>query len=154
MMLGEGKPTLEYYYYQHRVLSFIMISYFSIQLFCKYLFSCCLLFVMSTYANKLLYIVYLLWIFILCFFLFNNRSLCWFVPICVSSYLYSYGIHMFQHDSVQDSYEEQEFWMTRLDWVGTRLNHFEMFEEHENCLSRWKKCCSRWKQCWMKTMYK
>ena len=41
-------------------------------------------------------------------------------------------------DSVLDSYEEQEFWMTRLDWVGTRLNKFEMFGEHENCLSRWK----------------
>ena len=40
-------------------------------------------------------------------------------------------------DRVQDSYEEQEFWMTRLDWVGIRLNQFEMFEEHENCLSRW-----------------
>ena len=34
-------------------------------------------------------------------------------------------------DSVQDSYEEQEFWMTRLYWVGIRLNQFEMFEEHE-----------------------
>ena len=43
-------------------------------------------------------------------------------------------------DSVQDSYEEQEFWMTRLDWVGIRHNKFEMFEEHENCLSRWKQC--------------
>ena len=27
--------------------------------------------------------------------------------------------------------------MNRLDWVGIRLNQFEMFEEHENCLSRW-----------------
>ena len=25
--------------------------------------------------------------------------------------------------------------MTRLDLVGIRLNQFEMFEEHENCLS-------------------
>ena len=33
-------------------------------------------------------------------------------------------------DRVQDSHEEQEFWMTRLDWVGIRLNQFEMFEEH------------------------
>ena len=41
-------------------------------------------------------------------------------------------------DRVQDSYEEQEFWMTRLDWAGIRLNQFEMFEEHENCLSRMK----------------
>ena len=47
------------------------------------------------------------------------------------------------YDSVQDSYEEQEFWMTRLDWFGIRLNQFEMFEEHENCLSRWKQCCSK-----------
>ena len=41
-------------------------------------------------------------------------------------------------DRVKDSYEEQEFWMTRLDWVGIWLNQFEMFEEHENCVSRWK----------------
>ena len=46
---------------------------------------------------------------------------------------------VFGIDSVQDSYEEQEFWMTRLDWVGIQLNQFEIFEEHENCLSRWKK---------------
>ena len=58
------------------------------------------------------------------------------------------------YDSVQDSYEEQELLMTRLDWVGIRLNQFEMCESHENCLSRWKQCCSSWKQCWMKTMYK
>ena len=57
-------------------------------------------------------------------------------------------------DRVKDSHEEQEFWMTRLDWVGIRLNQFEMFEEHEKCLSRWKQCYSSWKQCWMKTMYK
>ena len=31
-------------------------------------------------------------------------------------------------DRVQDSHEEQEFWITRLDWVGIRLNQFEMFE--------------------------
>ena len=61
---------------------------------------------------------------------------------------------LFQCDRVQDSHEEQKFWMTRLDLVGIRLNQFEMFEEHENCISRWKQCCSRWKQCWMKTMYK
>ena len=30
--------------------------------------------------------------------------------------------------SVQDSYEKQEFWMTRLDWVGIRLNQVEMCE--------------------------
>ena len=42
------------------------------------------------------------------------------------------------HDRVQDGYGEQEFWMTRLDWVGIRLNQFEMFEEHENCLSKIK----------------
>ena len=46
-------------------------------------------------------------------------------------------------DSVQDSYEEQEFWMTRLDWVGIRLNQIEMLEEHEKCLSRWEQCCSK-----------
>ena len=57
-------------------------------------------------------------------------------------------------DSVQGSYEEQEFLMTRLDLVGIRLNQFEMLEEHENCLSRWKQCFYSWKQCWMKTMYK
>ena len=60
----------------------------------------------------------------------------------------------FLSDRVQDSYEEHEFWMTILDWVGIRLNKFEMFEEHENCLSRWKQCWSRWKHCWMKPMYK
>ena len=31
------------------------------------------------------------------------------------------------YDRVQDSHEEQEFCMTRLDWVGIRLNQFEMF---------------------------
>ena len=56
-------------------------------------------------------------------------------------------------DRVQDGHEEQEFWMTILDWVRIRLNQFEMFEEHENYLSRWKKNSS-WKQCWIKTMYK
>ena len=39
-----------------------------------------------------------------------------------------------QSDRVQDSNEEQDFWMTRLYWVGIRLNQFEIFEEHENCL--------------------
>ena len=29
-----------------------------------------------------------------------------------------------QSDRVQDSYEEQKFWMTRLYWVGIRLNQF------------------------------
>ena len=28
-------------------------------------------------------------------------------------------------DRVQDSYEEQYLWMTRLDWVGIRLNQFQ-----------------------------
>ena len=31
-------------------------------------------------------------------------------------------------DRVQASHEEQEFWMTRLDWVGTQLNQFEILE--------------------------
>ena len=57
-------------------------------------------------------------------------------------------------DRVKDRSEEQEFWMTRIDWVGIQFKQFEMFEEHENCLSRWKQCCSSWKQCWTKTMYK
>ena len=30
--------------------------------------------------------------------------------------------------------------LTRLDWVGIQLNQFEIFEEHENCLSRRKQC--------------
>ena len=47
---------------------------------------------------------------------------------------------------------EQEFYITRLDWVGTRLNQFGMFGEHENCLFRWKRSCSEWKQCWKKTI--
>ena len=37
--------------------------------------------------------------------------------------------HLYKRgDRVQDSYEEQEFWMTRLDWVGIQLNQFEKFE--------------------------
>ena len=48
-----------------------------------------------------------------------------------------------ENNSVQDSYEEQEFWITKLDWVGIRLNQFEMFEEYEKCISRWKQCCSK-----------
>ena len=43
-------------------------------------------------------------------------------------------------DSVLDSYEEQELWLTRLDWVGIRLNQFRMFEERFKLLSRWKQC--------------
>ena len=39
-------------------------------------------------------------------------------------------------DSVLGSYEEQEFWMTGLDWVGIWLNQFEMFEERFKLLSR------------------
>ena len=58
------------------------------------------------------------------------------------------------YDRVQDSPDEQEFWMTRLDWVGIRINQFEIFGEHEKCLSRLKQCCSSWIQCWMKTVYK
>ena len=58
-------------------------------------------------------------------------------------------------DRVQDSHEEQEFWMTRLDWVGIRLNQFEMFGEHENWLSRIPaqsslvihNSCSSWLSC-------
>ena len=57
-------------------------------------------------------------------------------------------------DRVQDSHEEQKFWITRIYWVGIWLNQLERFEEHENCTSRWKQCYSRWKQCWMKTIYK
>ena len=34
------------------------------------------------------------------------------------------------NDKVHDSNEEQEFWMTQLDWVGIRLNQFEMFGQH------------------------
>ena len=45
-------------------------------------------------------------------------------------------------DIIQDSHEEQELWMTRLYWVGTQINPFLMFGEHENYLSRWKQCCS------------
>ena len=36
--------------------------------------------------------------------------------------------------------KDKSYELTRLDWIGIRLNQFEMFEEHENCLSRWKKC--------------
>ena len=61
----------------------------------------------------------------------------------------------FDCDSVQDSYEEQEFWMTRLDWVGIRLNQFEMCEAHETVYQyennvvlvensvEWKPCINR-----------
>ena len=34
---------------------------------------------------------------------------------------------LIQTDRVQDSHEVQGFWMTRLYWVGIRLNQFEMF---------------------------
>ena len=38
--------------------------------------------------------------------------------------------HLYKRgDRVQDSYEEQEFWMTRLDWVGIRINQFEMLKK-------------------------
>ena len=30
--------------------------------------------------------------------------------------------------------------LTRLDWVGIRLNQIEMFEEHFKLISRWKQC--------------
>ena len=78
-----------------------------------------------------------------------------FKPNKVSMYLCFYTNYVlicttYKYDSVQDSYEEHEFWMTRLGWVGIQLNRFEMFEEHEHCLSRWKQCCSSWKQRWMK----
>ena len=58
--------------------------------------------------------------------------------MCISTFnaSSSYPSEHSKYDSVMDSYEEQEFWMTRLDWVGIWLNHFEMFEEHENCLSK------------------
>ena len=59
------------------------------------------------------------------------------------------------YDSVQDSYEEQEFWMTRLDWVGIRLNQFEMlkniktvYQDEKNVVLvensvKWKPCINR-----------
>ena len=53
---------------------------------------------------------------------------------------YQVSVHQKKADSVLDSYEEQEFWMTRLDWVGIRLNQFEMFEERFKLLSIWKQC--------------
>ena len=37
-------------------------------------------------------------------------------------------VHSMEFDRVQNSYEEQEFWMTRLDWFGIQINQFEMFE--------------------------
>ena len=42
--------------------------------------------------------------------------------------MYNKVIIIYIYDSVLDIYEEQEFWMTRLVWVGIRLNQFEMFE--------------------------
>ena len=57
-------------------------------------------------------------------------------------------------DRVQASPRNKNYeWIDNIE-LRTRLNQFEMFEEHENCLSRWKQCCSRWKQRWKKTMYK
>ena len=88
--------------------------------------------------------------------IYNSKRLsgesirCWFRFVARISRPWSHA----PCDRVQDGYEEQEFWMTRLDLVGVRLNQFDIFGEHENCLSRWKQCCSRWKHCWMKTMYK
>ena len=60
-----------------------------------------------------------------------------------------------QTDSVLESYEEQEFWMTRLDWVGMRLNQFEKCETHKTVYQdensvvlvensvEWKPCINR-----------
>ena len=62
---------------------------------------------------------------------------------------------MLYSDRVHDSHEEQEFWMARLDWVGTRLNQFEFLENmktvyqdeknvilYENSVE-WKPCINR-----------
>ena len=58
-------------------------------------------------------------------------------------------------DRVQYSDEEQEFWMTRLDWVGIRFNQFEMLKnmktvyQYENNVVldensvEWKPCINR-----------
>ena len=35
-------------------------------------------------------------------------------------------------DIIQGKSMGQEFWMNRIDWVGTWLNQFGMFEEQEN----------------------
>ena len=55
-------------------------------------------------------------------------------------------------DKVQDIYEEQEFWMTRIDWVGIRINQFEIlknmkivYQDENNVVLveksvEWKKC--------------
>ena len=54
-------------------------------------------------------------------------------------------------DSVQDSYEEQEFWLTRLYWVGIRLNPFEMFEESFKLSIKMK---TMWFQVWNSVVWK
>ena len=81
-----------------------------------------------------LYTLIILLSFIVCFTYYNTRLnfVLSFLVLLVTL------VHRNDIDRVHDSYEEQEFWMTRLDWVGIRLNQFEMIEEHENCLSRWK----------------
>ena len=82
------------------------------------------------------------------------RLFCGFPPLSYPILQDRKPLFIMNNDSVLDSYEEQEFWMTRQDWFRIRLNQFEKYETHENCLSRWKQCYSSWKQCWKKTMYK
>ena len=36
--------------------------------------------------------------------------------------------NIFIIDRIQDSHDEQEFWITRLDWVEIRLNQFEILK--------------------------
>ena len=54
-------------------------------------------------------------------------------------------------DRVQDSHEEQDFWMTRLDWVGIWLNQFEIFEERFKLSIKMK---TMWFQVWNSVEWK
>ena len=52
-------------------------------------------------------------------------------------------------DIVQDSYEEQMFWMTRIDWVGKCLKNMKTVYQDENNVVlvensvEWKPCLNR-----------
>ena len=50
---------------------------------------------------------------------------------------------------------EQEFCMTRLDWVNySNQSVWNVFRTLKTVCSRREQCCSEWKHCWRKTIYK
>ena len=116
---------------------------------------CWVILLLIRYLCVFLFGLVIIFLFFVLFYMFSQESsIARFHVIIFEHYFTLPNLFWCIFDRVQDSYEEQEFWMTRLDWFGIQLNQFEMFEEHENYLSRWKQCCYSWKLYWMKTMYK